>query len=47
MKIDTHQHFWKFSPADFPWIGGDMPILKKTVCRPIHSLLVKRQMWMA
>lgn len=38
MKIDTHQHFWKFSPADFPWIGGDMPILKKD-CLPADSQL--------
>jgi L-fuconolactonase len=20
MRIDSHQHFWKYSPADYPWI---------------------------
>lgn len=24
MKIDSHQHFWKYSAAEYPWIGGDM-----------------------
>jgi L-fuconolactonase len=24
MKIDSHQHFWKYSPDDYPWIGAGM-----------------------
>src|ERR1041384_6876657 len=21
MRIDSHQHFWKYSEAEYPWIG--------------------------
>ena len=24
MKIDSHQHFWNYSAADYPWIGAGM-----------------------
>jgi len=24
MKIDAHQHFWRYSPEDYPWIGTGM-----------------------
>lgn len=27
MKIDTHQHFWKYSPEEYPWIGEGMEVL--------------------
>jgi L-fuconolactonase len=27
-KIDAHQHFWKFSEADYGWITADMPALR-------------------
>ena len=30
MKIDTHQHFWHFEPADFPWISAQMPLLRQS-----------------
>ena len=26
MKIDAHQHFWKYDPAEYPWIQPDWPI---------------------
>lgn len=26
MKIDAHQHFWKYDPAEYPWIQADWPI---------------------
>jgi len=29
MKIDAHQHFWRYSPADFPWISEGMPALRQ------------------
>ncbi len=29
MKIDTHQHFWKYTPADYPWIGPGMEVLAR------------------
>ncbi len=24
MRIDAHQHFWKYSPLEYPWIGPGM-----------------------
>ena len=28
-KIDTHQHFWKYSEEEYRWIGSGMDILKR------------------
>lgn len=27
MKIDAHQHFWKYSKEEYPWIGEGMEVL--------------------
>ncbi len=29
MKIDAHQHFWKYEPADFTWIDDSLPQLAR------------------
>lgn len=29
MKLDSHQHFWKYNPADYGWISKEMNVLKK------------------
>lgn len=29
MKIDTHQHFWRYSPEDYPWIVPGMEVLAR------------------
>ncbi len=29
MKIDTHQHFWRYSADEYGWIGQGMEVLKK------------------
>lgn len=29
MKIDSHQHFWSYSVADYPWIGAGMERLAR------------------
>lgn len=29
LRIDSHQHFWRYDEADFPWIAADMPALKR------------------
>jgi L-fuconolactonase len=29
MKIDSHQHFWRYTPTDFGWIGDDMKSLRR------------------
>jgi L-fuconolactonase len=26
MRIDSHQHFWKYSENDYPWIGKGTPL---------------------
>jgi L-fuconolactonase len=33
MKIDTHQHFWRYEAPEFPWIGDSMPALRRD-CLP-------------
>jgi L-fuconolactonase len=29
MRIDSHQHFWHYDPARFPWISDEMPVLRR------------------
>jgi len=29
MKIDAHQHFWKYTSAEYGWINDKMPVLKR------------------
>jgi L-fuconolactonase len=29
VKIDTHQHFWKYNPSEYPWMGEGMESLKR------------------
>jgi L-fuconolactonase len=29
MKIDAHQHFWKFDPVRDSWIGPDMAVIQR------------------
>ena len=29
MKIDAHQHFWRYNPEGYSWITEDMPALKQ------------------
>jgi len=29
MRIDSHQHFWKYNPARYTWITNAMSILKR------------------
>lgn len=29
MKIDSHQHFWRYHPQRHPWISEDMQVLRK------------------
>lgn len=33
MKIDTHQHYWRYQRADFAWISDAMPALQRD-CLP-------------
>lgn len=29
MRIDSHQHFWRYDPVDYDWIGDGMDVLKR------------------
>lgn len=29
MRLDTHQHFWRFDPAKYPWISDAMGVLRR------------------
>lgn len=29
MKIDSHQHFWKYDPVEYAWIDESMAVLKE------------------
>src|SRR5262245_24418894 len=29
MRIDTHQHFWRYDPVQYGWMGPNMGVLKK------------------
>jgi L-fuconolactonase len=29
MKVDSHQHYWRYASEDFPWINDGMPALQR------------------
>jgi len=29
MRIDAHQHFWRYDPAEYPWISEEMSVLRR------------------
>lgn len=29
MRLDAHQHFWKYSPTDYGWISDEMQVLQR------------------
>lgn len=29
MRVDSHQHFWRFEPSDYPWIAPGMSVLRR------------------
>jgi L-fuconolactonase len=29
MRIDSHHHFWNYSPEQYAWIGSDMAVLRR------------------
>lgn len=33
MRIDSHIHFWRFDPHEYPWMSADMQVLKRN-CLP-------------
>lgn len=41
MKIDTHQHYWRYQAEDFPWISEAMPVLRQD-CMPLDCAAAMR-----
>jgi L-fuconolactonase len=40
MQLDSHQHFWQYSPAEYPWISDRMATLKRDFLpEDLHPLL--------
>lgn len=39
MKIDAHQHFWRYDSADYPWIQLDWPLRRDFYPQELESLL--------
>ena len=29
VRVDSHQHFWQYTPAEYPWISEGMPELRR------------------
>jgi len=44
MRIDAHQHFWKYDPAQYPWIRPDWPIRRDFLPGDLEPLLKKAKM---
>jgi L-fuconolactonase len=41
MRIDAHQHFWKYEPAQYPWIRPNWPIRRSFLPPDLQALLAK------
>ena len=39
--LDSHQHFWQYDPADYPWIQKDWPIRTSFLPADLEPLLQK------
>lgn len=40
MRIDAHQHFWRYDADAYPWIGDDMDVLRRNwLPRDLRPLL--------
>jgi L-fuconolactonase len=43
LKIDAHQHFWKYDPIEYNWIGESMAVLKKDFLpEDLQPLLIRK-----
>jgi L-fuconolactonase len=42
-RVDAHQHFWRYAPDDYGWIGEGMDVLKRDYLPEDLSLVLKRR----
>lgn len=43
MRIDSHQHFWRYRAKDYPWMSSEMGILQRDYLPGDLSPLLERQ----
>jgi L-fuconolactonase len=43
MRIDAHQHFWRYSAQDYPWIDAEMQVLQRDWLPPDLRPLLEQQ----
>ena len=43
VRLDAHQHFWRYNSADYAWIDDGMPELKRDFLPPDLEPLLERQ----
>jgi L-fuconolactonase len=39
MRLDAHQHFWRYDAAEYPWIKADWPILRDFLPPDLQPIL--------
>ncbi len=39
MRIDSHQHFWRYAPEQYPWIQPDWPLRRDFLPAELEPLL--------
>jgi L-fuconolactonase len=44
MRIDAHQHFWKYEPAQYPWIRPRWPIRHSFLPPDLEPLLARAKL---
>jgi L-fuconolactonase len=44
MRIDSHQHFWKYDPAEYPWIRDDWPVRRDCLPPELQALLIEAEL---
>lgn len=44
MRLDAHQHFWRFDPQQYPWIGSDTVLAKDYLPEHLSDELRKCQL---
>lgn len=41
MRLDSHQHFWRYEPAQYPWIRPHWPIRRSFLPNDLKPLLAR------
>src|SRR5262245_28033260 len=43
MRLDAHQHFWKFNASEYSWIKPDWPIRRDYLPQDLQPLLMENE----